>query len=229
MKVIALFLLAWLSTGILAEGHGNYFKDRNIFLTCLFSSPNGGVVRSHHHFWNGVFGEYSSQKDKHYSFATMDLLNHNLSLNATSTKVNYVFYEWGLESELTTGCKRVKKTNYGGKEYMSRGTECPTGETIYTIPSNPSYGFGFANSSEDIYYKGDNEEQIEISLGPSSTIEATDSSNRLSISRISLRLTNVAIDVPCRTIDSDSFIEEKKDFYKERDEENKRIKDDFSL
>lgn len=224
-------LLILLSTGVLAEGTGDYFKDRNIFLRCNFVPPGKniiGLVLSYHHFWNGKFGEYSSLLDKHYTFATWDYTDDNQVLKDTETKVNYVFYEWGLESDLTTGCKRTIKTNYSDEEYISRETECPVGETIFTIPQQARSGFNYINTLEDVYYRGDNEEIIEISLGPSSFENVTDRYNHLEISRISLKPTNVPTST-CAKIDFDEFVKAKEDFYKLRDEDSKRIQGDFVL
>jgi len=231
MKRMPFLLLILLSTGVLAEGTGDYFKDRNIFLRCNFVPPGKniiGLVLSYHHFWNGKFGEYSSLLDKHYTFATWDYTDDNQVLKDTETKVNYVFYEWGLESDLTTGCKRTIKTNYSDEEYISRETECPVGETIFTIPQQARSGFNYINTLEDVYYRGDNEEIIEISLGPSSFENVTDRYNHLEISRISLKPTNVPTST-CAKIDFDEFVKAKEDFYKLRDEDSKRIQGDFVL
>ena len=231
MKRMPFLLLILLSTGVLAEGTGDYFKDRNIFLRCNFVPPGKniiGLVLSYHHFWNGKFGEYSSLLDKHYTFATWDYTDDNQVLKDTETKVNYVFYEWGLESDLTTGCKRTIKTNYSDEEYISRETECPVGETIFTIPQQARSGFNYINTLEDVYYRGDNEEIIEISLGPSSFENVTDRYNHLEISRISLKPTNVPTST-CAKIDFDEFVKAKEDFYKLRDEDSKRIQGDFAL
>ena len=218
MKRMPFLLLIFLSTGVLAEGTGDYFKDRNIFLRCDFV-PSGknviGLVSSYHHFWNGKFTAYSSLLDKHYTFATWDYTDDNKVLRDTETKVNYVFYEWGLESDLTSGCKRTIKKNYSNEEYISRETVCPVGETIFTIPEYPPSDFIYGNTKENVYYRGDNEESIEISLGPS-------------ISRISLKPTNVRTS-SCAKIDFDEFVKAKEDFYKLRDEDSKRIKEDFTL
>lgn len=232
MKRMSFLILILLSTGILAEGLGDYFKDRNIFLKCDFV-PQGksiiGLVSSYHHFWNGRFGEYSGLWDNHYTFATWDHTDANRVLKDTTTKVDYVFYEWGLESDLTTGCNRTIKTNYkGDKEYISRETVCPAGETIFTIPKNPPPGFNFSNTGENVYYRGDNREIIEISLGPSSFENVTDTYNKLRISRISLKPVNVRTS-SCAKIDLDEFVKAKEDFYKLRDEDSKRIKEDFTL
>lgn len=232
MKRMPFLLLILLSTGVFAEGTGDYFKDRNIFLRCNFV-PSGkniiGLVSSYHHFWNGKFGEYSSLLDKHYTFATWDYRDDNRVLRDTETKVNYVFYEWGLESDLTTGCKRTIKTKYNSdEEYISRETVCPAGETIFTIPEYMPSGFSSGNTKENVYYRGDNEESIEISLGPSSFESVTNSYNHLTISRISLKPTNVRTS-SCAKIDFDEFVKAKEDFYKLRDEDSKRIKEDFAL
>lgn len=53
--------------------------------------------------------------------------------------------------------------------------------------------------------------------------------NDREISRISLKPTNVPISSPCTKISKELFIERKKDFYKKREEDSKRIKDDFAL
>lgn len=231
MKRIPFLLLILLSTGVLAEGQRDYFKDRNIFLRCNFV-PTGkniiGLVLSYHHFWNGSFGSTSSPLDKHYTFATWDYTDDNMVLRDTETKVNYVFYEWGLESDLTTGCKRIIETNYSDEEYISRETTCPAGETIFTIPQRARSGFDYSNTKENVYYRGDNEEIIEISLGPSSFENVTDGYNHLKISRISLKPTNVPTST-CAKIDFDEFVKAKEDFYKLRDEDSKRIQGDFAL
>ena len=39
----------------------------------------------------------------------------------------------------------------------------------------------------------------------------------------------MAADQPCTKISKDFFIQQKKDFYKKREEDNKRIKDEFVL
>ena len=80
-------------------------------------------------------------------------------------------------------------------------------------------------------YTGDNKEILSISLGFSDTwnLGKYNDTNLLKISRISLRPINVGIDQPCTKIRKDFFIQQKKDFYKKREEDNKRIKDEFAL
>ena len=231
MKFLKCLILISISVGTLAsqgEMKGNYFKDKNVYLVCIFVPKDRGGVTSYHHFWNGSFDRDKSS-DKHYSFATMT--PENKVLNSTSTKVNYIFYEWGLESDETSECKREIKTNSKGEEYLSRLTDCPAEETMFTIPTSKDIGRSvYSNRDENILYTGDNKEILSISLGFSDTLNlGRNDSNPLSISRISLRPINMAADQPCTKISKDFFIQQKKDFYKKREEDNKRIKDEFVL
>ena len=232
MKFLNCLILILISFGTLAaqgEMKGNYFKDKNVYLVCIFVPKDRGGVTSYHHFWNGSFdGDKSS--DKHYSFATMT--PENKVLNSTSTKLNYIFYEWGLESDETSECKREIKTNLKDEEYLSRLTDCPAEETMFTIPTSKDIGRSlYKDRKENIFYTGDNKEILLISLGLSDTLNLGryNDSNSLSISRISLRPINMAADQPCTKISKDFFIQQKKDFYKKREEDNKRIKDEFVL
>jgi len=235
MKFLKCLILILISFGTLAsqgEMRGNYFKDRNVYLVCIFAPLKKGAVTSYHHFWNGRFLAGGNFADKHYSFATMNMTSSNLVLNNTSTKLNYVFYEWGLESDETSGCKRKIETNYKGEEYLSRLTDCPAGETMFTIPTKEDIGRSlYAKRMENIVYTGDNMEILLISLGFSDTLNFHERSdtNLLSISRISLKPVNMEIAQPCTKISKDLFIQQKKDFYKKREEDNKRIKDEFVL
>ena len=71
-----------------------------------------------------------------------------------------------------------------------------------------------------------------ISLGYSDTLNLGEwnDTNVLGISLICHeRPVNVEIDQPCVKISKDFFIQQKKDFYKKREEDNKRIKDEFVL
>ena len=81
-------------------------------------------------------------------------------------------------------------------------------------------------------YSGDNDEILSISLGYSDTENIGDyynDTNNLRISRISLRPADFEIDQPCTKISKDFFIQQKEDFYKKREEDNKRIRDKFAL
>lgn len=234
MKFLKCLILILISFGTLAstgEMKGNYFKDRNVYLVCIFSPLKKGGVTSFHHFWNGKFGERGKTNDKHYSFATLDKTLLNQVLKDTSTKLNYVFYEWGLESDETSECKREIETNSKGEEYLSRLTDCPAEETMFTIPTKEDIGKTvYSNRNQDILYSGDNEEVLTVSLGYSDTEDLGRSdTNILRISRISLRPLDFEIDSPCVEISKDLFIQQKKDFYKKREEDNKRIKDEFVL
>jgi hypothetical protein len=233
MKFLKCLILISISFGTFAsqgETKGNYFKDRNAYLVCIFVPKDRGGVTSYHHFWNGTFARNGEPSDKHYSFATMT--PSNKVLNSTTTKLNYIFYEWGLESDETSECKRKIETNYDGEEYLSRLTDCPAGETMFTIPTNEDINKKiYSNRNENIMYTGDNKEILSISLGFSDTwdLGKYNDTNLLKISRISLRPINVGIDQPCTKISKDFFIQQKKDFYKKREEDNKRIKDEFAL
>jgi len=234
MKFLKCLILILISFGTLAstgEMKGNYFKDRNVYLVCIFSPLKKGGVTSFHHFWNGKFGERGKTNDKHYSFATLDKTLLNQVLKDTSTKLNYVFYEWGLESDETSECKREIETNSKGEEYLSRLTDCPAEETMFTIPTKEDIGKTvYSNRNQDILYSGDNEEVLTVSLGYSDTEDFGKSDNNtLRISRISLRPLDFEIDSPCVEISKDFFIQQKKDFYKKREEDNKRIIDEFVL
>ena len=234
MKFLKCLILILISFGTLAstgEMKGNYFKDRNVYLVCIFSPLKKGGVTSFHHFWNGKFGERGKTNDKHYSFATLDKTLLNQVLKDTSTKLNYVFYEWGLESDETSECKREIETNSKGEEYLSRLTDCPAEETMFTIPTKEDIGKTvYSNRNQDILYSGDNEEVLTVSLGYSDTEDLGRSdTNILRISRISLRPLDFEIDSPCVEISKDFFIQQKKDFYKKREEDNKRIIDEFVL
>ena len=238
MKFLKCLILILTSFGTLAsqgEMKGNYFKDKNVYLVCVFAPQERGTVTSYHHFWNGSFDKFidtnkNKPSDKHYSFANMT--PSNKVLRDTSTKINYVFYEWGLESDETSECKREVKTNSKGEEYLSRLTDCPAGETMFTIPKKEDINRTiYSNRDENIQYSGDNEEILSISLGYSDTynLGKYNDTNLVSISRISLRPINVAIDQPCMKITKDFFIQQKKDFYKKREEDNNRIRDEFVL
>ena len=233
MKFLKCLILILISFGTLAntgELEGNYFKDRNVYLVCIFAPLRKGGVTSFHHFWNGKFDD-GKTSDKHYSFATLDKTSLNQVLKDTSTKLNYVFYEWGLESDETSECKRKIKTNYKEEEYLSRLTDCPAGETMFTIPKEKDIKKTiYGNRNENIMYSGDNKEVLTVSLGYSDTEDLGKSdTNRLRISRISLRPLDFEIDSPCVEISKDFFIQQKKDFYKKREEDNKRIRDKFAL
>jgi len=234
MKFLKCLILILISFGTLAnsgEMEGNYFKDRNVYLVCIFAPLRKGGVTSFHHFWNGKFGERGKTNDKHYSFATLNKTSLNQVLKDTSTKLNYVFYEWGLESDETSECKRKIETNYKEEEYLSRLTDCPAGETMFTIPEKEDINKPiYSNRNENIMYSGDNEEVLTVSLGYSDTEDLGKSdTNNLRISRISLRPLDFEIDSPCVEISKDFFIQQKKDFYKKREEDNKRIIDEFVL
>ena len=233
MKFLKCLILILISFGTLAnsgEMEGNYFKDRNVYLVCTFAPLRKGGVTSFHHFWNGKFDD-GKTSDKHYSFATLDKTSLNQVLKDTSTKLNYVFYEWGLESDETSECKRKIETNYKEEEYLSRLTDCPAGETMFTIPKEKDIKKTiYGNRNENIMYSGDNKEVLTVSLGYSDTEDLGKSdTNRLRISRISLRPLDFEIDSPCVEISKDFFIQQKKDFYKKREEDNKRIIDEFVL
>ena len=100
---------------------------------------------------------------------------------------------------------------------------------MFTIPTSEDIGRSiYRNRDENIVYTGDNKEILLISLGYSDTLNLGEwnDTNLLGISRISLRPVNVEIDQPCVKISKDFFIQQKKDFYKKREEDNKRIKDE---
>ena len=138
LKCLILILISFGTVASQGEMKGNYFKDKNVYLVCIFVPKDRGGVTSYHHFWNGTFTRYREPSDKHYSFATMT--PENKVLNSTSTKLNYIFYEWGLESDETSECKREIKTNSKGEEYLSRLTDCPAEETMFTIPTSEDIG-----------------------------------------------------------------------------------------
>ena len=214
MKFLNCLILILISFGTLAsqgEIKGNYFKDKNVYLVCIFAPEKRPGVTSYHHFWNGSFDRDKSS-DKHYSFATMDMTSSNKVLKDTSTKLNYIFYEWGLESDETSECKREIETNSKGEEYLSRLTDCPAEETMFTIPTSEDIGRSiYRNRDENIVYTGDNKEILLISLGYSDTLNLGErnDTNLLGISRISLRPVNVEIDQPCVKISKDFFIQQK--------------------
>ena len=58
MKFLNCLILILISFGTLAsqgEIEGNYFKDRNVYLVCIFAPEKRPGVTSYHHFWNGSF------------------------------------------------------------------------------------------------------------------------------------------------------------------------------
>lgn len=227
-KIVTASILFLISFTTLADVKGSYFKDRNVYLVCIFAPINKGGVTSYHHFWHGGF-DRGVPSDKHYSFATMNMTSKNLVLKDTSTKLNYVFYEWGLESDETSECKREIKTGNNDEKYLGHLTNCPSGETMFTRPAPKDQ---YAN--ENVWYTGDNDEILSVSLGYSDTSNLEDSyggrTNRIRISRISLKPVNFEINhQPCTKITKDFFIQQKKDFYKKREEDYKRIRDTFAL
>ena len=61
MKFLKCLILILTSFGTLAsqgEMKGNYFKDKNVYLVCVFAPQERGTVTSYHHFWNGSFDKF---------------------------------------------------------------------------------------------------------------------------------------------------------------------------
>ena len=98
-------------------------------------------------------------------------------------------------------------------------------------PQKESPGEGQGRDHRLATGKGLRADRLSLATSASDTynLGKYNDTNLVSISRISLRPINVAIDQPCMKITKDFFIQQKKDFYKKREEDNNRIRDEFVL